>query len=287
MASLKDIKVRIASVQKTKQITKAMQMVASSRMKKATDAIVNARPYAEKLQHVLSNLESSDSSFGNHFFDERAVKNVLIIVVAADKGLCGAFNSNIRKKTIQLIRRYQKENIGVKLLSCGKKAVEFNRKLDVEVLKEYSELFRDLKFNDAVAIMSQAKTLFSENDVDAVDVVYNQFISVVSQVPVSERVLPIAQKKEESVDLQDYIYEPSKVEILSTLVPRYLNMAVWKALLESNASEQAAKMMAMDSATNNATDMIKKLRLKFNKIRQASITTEIAEIVGGAEALNG
>ena len=289
MANLKEIKMRIASVQKTQQITKAMKMVAASRMKKATDAIIATRPYAQKLHNIIQHLEDTELAFGNQYLEERELKKVLLIVIAADRGLCGSFNTNIRKKAIQTINEYKNNGIDVSLITVGKKSVEFCRKFNVDIESEYADIFKSLHFNTAEQVIEESKKLFLNEEVDRVELIYNEFQSVVSQVAVVDQVMPVRKEELENTDKDknDYIYEPSKVELLSTLLPKYLNYHMWKALLESNASEQASKMMAMENATNNAGDLIKKLNLTYNKIRQASITTEISEIVGGSEALKG
>jgi F-type H+-transporting ATPase subunit gamma len=287
MANLKEIKMRIASVQKTQQITKAMKMVAASRMKKATDRIIAARPYAKKLHNIIQHLEDTELTFGNQYLEERELKRVLLVVIAADRGLCGSFNTNIRKKAIQTINEYKNNGIDVSLITVGKKSVEFCRKFNVDIEKEFLDVFRSLDFNTAEQVIEESKKMFLKEKVDRVELIYNEYQSVVSQIAVVDQIMPIRKEEKNNADKSDYIYEPSKVELLSTLLPKYLNYHMWKALLESNASEQASKMMAMDNATNNAGDLIKKLNLTYNKIRQASITTQISEIVGGSEALKG
>jgi len=289
MANLKDLKLRIASVKKTQQITRAMKMVAASKMKRATDAISNTRPYAEKLKDLMSNLFSDAQAFGNQYAEERDVKRVLLLVVAADKGLCGGFNNNIRKATLAKIDEYKKQGIDVSVISVGRKAVELCAKMDgIDVLSSYPGIFLDLQFETAHQISNDLKKYFTDGTVDKVDLIYNRFVNAISQVPTTEQYLPlVVEQAEESERKVDYIYEPNRVELISTLIPRHLNMHVWKVLLESNASEQAARMMAMDSATENAGDLIKSMNLTYNNLRQAKITSELAEIVGGAAALEG
>lgn len=291
MASLKDIKLRIASVKKTQQITRAMKMVAASKMKKATDAISNTRPYAEKMADLMGNLFSDANAFGNQFAEVRDVNNVLLLVVAADKGLCGGFNNNIRKNALSMINDYKAQNINVSIISVGRKAVEMCRKFEgVNVLSEHPNIFGNLVFDTASVISGELKKAFSEGSADKVELLYNRFVNAITQTPTSEQFLPLEVEKtetEESSHVTDYIYEPNRVELISSLIPRHLNMNVWKVLLESNASEQAARMMAMDSATENAGDLIKSMNLTYNNLRQAKITSELAEIVGGAAALEG
>lgn len=286
MANLKDIKLRITSVQKTQQITKAMKMVAASKMKKATNSILSLRPFAEKLERLINHLKDDEESFVSSLMDQRAIKRSLLIVVAADKGLCGGFNTNIRKLIQQRIQENKEASIETKLIVVGKKALEFSNKLSTEILSAHVEIYKDLNFNNAVLIMKEAQAYFENATVDSVELIYNRFVNAITQLVEKEQLLPLVLDGSASdEDSGDYIYEPSKVELLSNLIPKHLNFKVWKALLESNASEQAARMMAMDNATNNADDMIKKLKQVYNRIRQASITTEISEIVGGAAAL--
>lgn len=292
MANLKDIKLRIASVKKTQQITRAMKMVAASKMKKATDAISNTRPYSEKMSDLMSNLFSDANAFGNQFAEVRDINTVLLLVVAADKGLCGGFNNNIRKMALAKINELKAENINVTIISVGRKAVEICRKFDgVEILSEHPNVFGSLVFDTASLVSGELKDAFSNGSADKVELIYNRFVNAITQKPTTEQFLPLVVEKsetessEDSSHVTDYIYEPNRVELISSLIPRHLNMNIWKVLLESNASEQAARMMAMDSATENAGDLIDSMNLTYNNLRQAKITSELAEIVGGAAAL--
>ena len=291
MANLKDLKFRIASVRKTQQITRAMKMVAASKMKRATTAISKTRPYAEKMKDLMSNLFSDAQAFGNEYTEVREVNKVLILVVAADKGLCGGFNNNIRKRLNLALKKYSEQNITVSVISVGRKAVEMCKKVEgLNIVGEYPNIFNKITFDHAVSISNDLKKHFSDSSVDKVELIYNKFVNAMTQTPTTEQFLPLedAKSEEESSSMNtEYIYEPNRVEIIFTLLPRHLNMHVWKILLESNASEQASRMMAMDSATENAGDLIKSMNLKYNNMRQAKITSELAEIVSGAAALEG
>jgi F-type H+-transporting ATPase subunit gamma len=289
MASLKDIKSRISSVKKTQQITKAMKMVAASKMKKATNAIIQARPYANKLKELTSNLQSADLMQTQNLLINRPVKKVLLIVVAADKGLCGGFNNYVRRAALGAINEYKAQGILVELLTVGRKSTEFSKRFELKIVKSENTIFRELVFSSAIDIMNYAKQAFINGETDKVEVIYNRFVNAITQKVEKDQLLPVffepSASNEKNKYNKEYIYEPNREELISILIPRYLNFQVWRVLLESNASEQAARMMAMDSATNNAGDLIKKLRLSYNKIRQANITREISEIVGGAVAL--
>ena len=296
MANLKDIKLRIEGVTKTQQITRAMKMVATSKMKKATEAITSTRPYAEKMNSLIGNLFSDANAFGNQFAEVRDVNTVLLLVVAADKGLCGGFNNNIRKMTNAKVAQFKADKINVSIISVGRKAVEICRKIeDVEIVAEHPNVFGKLVFDTASMLSGELKDAFSNGSADRVELVYNRFVNAMTQAPTNEQFLPLQvevpekeeKSSEESSHRTDYIYEPNRVELISSLIPRHLNMSIWKALLDSNAAEQAARMMAMDSATENAGDLIDSMNLTYNNLRQAKITSELAEIVSGAAALNG
>lgn len=285
MANLKDIKLRINSVKKTQQITRAMKMVAASKMKRATSAILAVRPFAVKLQSLIGHLVADDDLVSNVYMQNRPVRTVLLVIVAADKGLCGGFNANVRKAAQAKIKDYEDAGSAVKLMTVGNKATEFASKFETEIAYHYDNIFKDLNYSDAGDIVELISEVFLKAEVDQVDVLFNRFESAISQVPTIQQMLPLQTFDTNDQMKHDYIYEPSKLELLSNLIPKHLNYQLWRALLESNASEQAARMMAMDSATNNAGEMIRNLQITYNKIRQASITTEISEIVGGAAAL--
>lgn len=287
MANLKDIKLRITSIQKTQQITRAMKMVAASKMKRATDAIVSLRPFADKLQHFMSNLNLDEELVSNLIQSDREVQAELLIVIAGDKGLCGGFNANVRKVVQAKLAENNAAGVATKMIVVGKKTVEFCKKFDSDIVESYSDIFKDIQFIHASDMVAKAKAMYESEDVDRVLVIYNKFVNAITQTVETDQLLPLEFDAEEQSDQlsADYIFEPSKAELLASIIPKYLNTQVWRSLLESNASEQAARMMAMENATNNAGDLIIQLRKEFNKIRQASITTEISEIVGGAAAL--
>jgi F-type H+-transporting ATPase subunit gamma len=295
MASLKEVRGRIISVNSTQQITKAMKMVAAAKLRRAQDNIVKIRPYAEKLNTILNNLsETLDDSADNPFSAEREVKNVLIVVVTSDRGLAGAFNANVVKGTMSLINEKYKAQAkagNIIVLCVGKKGFDFFSKKDMKVIGDFSSTFLNLTFENARKAAEFAMNGFVNNEYDRVEIVYNEFKNVATQIIRQEQFLPIKREKTIVKNVKtanvDYIFEPSKEEIVSQLIPKSLKIQFYKALLESNASEHGARMTAMDKATDNAKELLKELKLTYNRTRQAAITKEILEIVGGAEALAG
>ncbi len=293
MPSLKEVRGRIISVNSTQQITKAMKMVSAAKLRRAQESITRFRPYAEKLNTILANLSASlDQSADNPYGEEREVKKALIVVITSDRGLAGPFNSNIAKAVNSLIssdfKNLPKENIT--LLCIGKKGYEYFSKRGINnIIGDYSTLFHNLSFGTARPAAELAMEGFLKGEYDRVDIVYNEFKNAATQIIRKERLLPIEKKAESATKTAnvDYIFEPSKEEILSELIPKSLKTQFYKALLESNASEHGARMSAMDKATENAKELLKELRLTYNRSRQAAITKEILEIVGGAEALAG
>ncbi len=289
MANLKEVKNRIKSVISTQQITKAMKMVAAAKLRRAQDRIIQMRPYANKLAAILSNVSSGiEDDLANEFAEARTVENVLLVVISSDRGLCGAFNSNVFKSTNTAIKqKYADKNITV--LPVGKKAVDYFNKRDFETVNDFSNLFGELKFDTARKAAEFAMEGFITGKYDAVDLIYNEFKNVATQILRVEQYLPIPQMETEEEANEpiaiDYIFEPNKEVILKDLIPNSLKVQFYKALLESNASEQGARMTAMEKATDNANELLKELRLTYNRTRQAAITKEILEIVGGAEAL--
>jgi F-type H+-transporting ATPase subunit gamma len=289
MANLKEIRNRITSVGSTMQITSAMKMVSAAKLKKAQDAITQMRPYAVKLQDILSNLSSSLDLSENAYSEEREIKNVLIVGITSNRGLCGGFNNNIIKQVNFLINGEYK-NVNTKVLCLGKKIKDSFKKTDnyyiTEELAEVEDIFAKLTFSNSAIITNEIMKSFVSNEFDKVVVVYNSFINAASQDVKSEQFLPILPPVltgEESIG--DYIFEPSKEEIVLDLIPKSLKIQFFKGLLDSNASEHGARMTAMHKATDNAKEMKKQLTIGYNKARQAAITSEILEIVGGAEAL--
>ncbi len=294
MPNLKEVRNRIASVNSTKQITSAMKLVSAAKLKKAQDAITRMRPYANKLKEILSNLSQSMDASEGIYSRQREVKNVLLIVVTSNRGLCGAFNSNVIKKANQVIENtYAKQwsEGKIQMITIGKKATSFfSKKQGVDLLSSHDELFGSLTFEAVIPIAEKAMNLFAEGKVDKVEFIYNQFKSAGTQLVLQEQFLPVLPPttNDKSTNAsQDYIFEPSKAEIVENLIPLSLKTQFFKVLLDSHAAEHGARMTAMHKATDNATDLLKHLKLSYNKARQAAITNEILEIVAGAEALKG
>ena len=295
MATLREIRGRITGVRNTQKITKAMKMVAAAKLRRAQEGIVAARPYARKISALLRHLVSQVDPSLNPLFAAREVSRVALVVVTADRGLCGAFNANILKTAENEMRTTYKDLLdldrGVRLIPVGKKAFEYFKKRNYELYAKHVGLFAGLDFKQAREIMAEVSDGYLRGDFDKVTVIYNEFKSVIQQRIVVEQLLPIPPEeiREDDDSLAhaqvEYIYEPSSREIIDQLVPKHLNFQVWRILLESNAAEQGARMAAMDSATENAKDLIRALSLSFNNARQAAITKELLEIVGGAEAL--
>ena len=285
MANLKEIRLRITSVGSTMQITSAMKMVSAAKLKRAQDAIIQMRPYANKLTELLKNLSASlDSSDGGVYTQEREIKNVLLVTVTSNRGLCGGFNAYIMKKAKSLINE-EYANANVSILSIGKKSSEHFTKNGFNVASTHDALFGDLTFNNVAEVAEGIMEQFVEGDYDKVVLVYNQFKNAATQIIMTENFLPVQAAENESEAVVDYIFEPTKQEIVEQLVPKSLKTQLFKAVLDSHAAEHGARMTAMHKATDNATDLRDDLLLTYNKARQAAITNEILEIVGGAEAL--
>ena len=283
MANLKEIRNRIASVSSTMQITSAMKMVSAAKLKKAQDAITAMRPYSDKLTELLQNLSATlDADSGSKFSEQRDVKNVLIVAITSNRGLCGAFNSNIIKRATAVASGY---NAKVSIVAIGKKANDALSK-NYEVISNQSPVFEDLTFTNVAAIAEMLMEQFESKAFDKIEVVYNKFKNAATQEIMTEQFLPIVPLDSDSNSNQDYIFEPSKEEIVETLIPKSLKTQLYKSIRDSFASEHGARMTAMHKATDNATELRDQLKLTYNKARQASITNEILEIVGGAEALN-
>ena len=284
MANLKEIRNRISSVSSTMQITSAMKMVSAAKLKKAQDAITAMRPYADKLTELLQNFSSNlDADNGSVFTKNREIKNILIVAITSNRGLCGAFNSNIVKQVNELAKNYTKGNISV--MAIGKKANDSLSK-EFKILSNESKIFDDLNFTNVAQIAQVLMNKFKDGSVDKIELVYNKFKNAATQIVTTEQFLPIVTSKDQINNNQDYIFEPSKVEIVKTLIPKSLKTQLFKAIRDSFASEHGARMTAMHKATDNATELRDQLKLTYNKARQAAITNEILEIVGGAEALN-
>jgi len=289
MANLKEIRNRIASVGSTMQITSAMKMVSAAKLKRAQDAITQMRPYAEKLQEILVNISASLDLTENAYSEVREEKNVLIVGVTSNRGLCGGFNNNIIKKVNQMLAN---EYPNAKVLCLGKKIKDTFKKTDRyyinDSIKDVEDIFNNLSFANSAIITDSLMNLFTTGEFDKVVVVYNSFVNAAIQDVKAEQLLPIqsVETTEESTTNVDYSFEPSKQEIVQDLIPKSLKIQLFKAILDSHASEHGARMTAMHKATDNAKELKRNLTISYNKARQASITNEILEIVGGAEALN-
>ena len=291
MPNLKEIRNRIVSVGSTMQITSAMKMVSAAKLKRAQDAVTKLRPYASKLKELLQNLSAVTDPSENKFAKINDSKSVLIVAVTSNRGLCGGFNNNIIKRVQFLIQNDFKEN-DVKVLCLGKKVKDVIKKTPnyfiTEELSAVEDIFSDLTFDRASTIANELMELYKQQQFSKIVVVYNRFVNAATQAIETEQFLPVLEvKQEEGVSLaQDYIFEPNKEDLVALLIPKSLKIQLFKALLDSNASENGARMTAMHKATDNANDLQKSLKLSYNKARQAAITNEILEIVGGAEALN-
>ena len=284
MATLREIRQRIRGVKNTQKITRAMKMVAAAKMRRAQDNMFSARPYSSKIKELILNLVQQVEGYSSPLLDVRPVERELLVVVSADRGLCGAFNTNLIKAATTAHRESQAE---VSLVCVGKKGHDFFKKRDYQIIADHTNIFNNLDYAIANDITRFLTNEFVEGRTDSVKLIFNEFKSVAQQQVVVEQLLPISLPEDDAEGKRhvDYLYEPSLERLLQALLPKYLGTQVWRALLESNASEQAARMLAMENATENATELIRDLTLQFNKARQASITTEILEIVGGAEAL--
>ena len=289
MASLKEVKSRILSVNSTQQITKAMKMVAAAKLRRAQDRVIQLRPYSDKLQTILNNLSSSSGS-NSKLLEERKINKVLLIVVGSDRGLCGSFNSSVIKYTNQLIESdYKKhyENKRLTILPIGKKMFDHYKKRNFLILDKFWSILKKSSYDDVAGISNFLMNEFISENYDKIDIVFNEFKNVAVQNTMTSTFLPVNEENDDE-DKNDinYIFEPNQKDILNKLIPKALTANLFKTILESNASEQGARMTAMSQATDNATELLKELKLSYNRSRQAAITKEILEIVGGAEALN-
>ena len=286
MANLKEIRNRITSVGSTMQITSAMKMVSAAKLKRAQDAITQMRPYANKLTELLVNLSSSlDTSEGGEFSSDRLQSKILLVAITSNRGLCGGFNANIIKKINLLIEGDYKES-EVSILSIGKKSSEYFNNNNFSVVSTHDDVFSDLTYNSIASIASGIMEDYINQKFDKVVLVYNQFKNAATQNVMNEAYLPVESIDDNESSIGDYIFEPEKKEIIEELIPKSLKTQLYKAVLDSHASEHGARMTAMHKATDNASELKKDLTLSYNKARQAAITAEILEIVGGAEALN-
>ena len=282
MASLKDIRDRIKSVKSIQKVTSAMKMVAAAKVRKAQDRMEQARPYTHALEEVINHILPDVDRNMLDLLEVREIKRKAYVIVSADRGLAGAFNTNITKIAENEIDLFGKENVD--LFCIGKKSRDYFKRRNYNIIESHTEFWNELNYDNAMMIGRSVVDHFTSGKVDEIHVVYNYFVNLAQQEVKSEVMLPLIYDEENGI-VKDKLYEPSKEKLVSSLVPRHLNIQIWKYLLESYASEQAARMFAMDNATTNAGDMIKNLTLEFNKARQAAITTEMLEIVSGAEAL--
>jgi len=284
LASLKDLRNKIKSIKSIQQVTNAMKMVAAAKLRKSQENMENSRPYTNSIEDMINNLILDIDRSSLPILESRAIKKKIFLVISADRGMAGAFNSNVIKKTEQEVSKFGIKNSY--LICVGKKSHDYFKRRDYNILESYRDFWNVLDINIALTIGELIVSKFLDKEIDGVDVIYNKFISVASQKILCKSFLPIEYniEKKQSCDL---LYKPSKADVVRTLVPKHLNVQLWHFLLESNASEQAARMVAMENATDNAGEMISDLSIEYNKARQAAITTEIIEIVSGANALEG
>ncbi len=290
--ALKEVRNRIKSVQSTQQITKAMKMVSAAKLRRAQDAITQMRPYAQKLQEMLSNIVSnSDGDVNMALAAERPVENVMIIVVTSDRGLCGGYNSNLIKLAKQVIAdKYSSQAAKgkVQILPIGKKGYENFTKSGIKVVNQYWDISTGLSFDKVQTAAKHAMDAFANKEVDAVELIYSEFKNAATQRFGAEQFLPVSKvAKTEGQKNADFIFEPDKNVLIAELMPKILNTQLFKATLDANASEHGARMTAMDKASDNANELLKSLKISYNRARQAAITTELTEIVSGAAALQG
>ena len=290
MANLKEVRNRITSVSSTQQITKALTMVSAAKLKRATNAIIQLRPYATKLREILAQVSASVEGNNSPYTEDRVPTKVLIIVVTSNRGLAGAFNANAIKATNNLIATKYADQFArgdVSIIAIGKRGHDFFSKRNFDVIGNYNDLFNNLDFENVSKVTEYVMDQFKEGNLDRVEVVYNQFRNAAVQILTSEQILPLLpEEKNDNVTELDYIIEPSKEKIIEELIPKAIKIQLFKAVLDSNASEHGARMTAMDKATENAGDLLKQLKLSYNQARQAAITTELTEIVSGAAALS-
>jgi F-type H+-transporting ATPase subunit gamma len=293
MANLKEVRNRIASVSSTQQITKAMKMVSAAKLKRATNAIVQLRPYANKLKDILGNLSASLEQSTSPYIQDREPNRVLVVVVSSNRGLAGAFNANAIKTANQLIAEKYADQLrkgNVSIIAIGKKAQDFYERRKYNVIGNNNELYSSLTFENASKITEAIMTGFSNGDYDRVELVYNHFRNAAVQYLITEQLLPVTKTEQVESKIKtnsvDYILEPSQKEIVEELIPKSIKIQLYKAVLDSHASEHGARMTAMDKATDNAGELLRALKLSYNQARQAAITTELTEIVSGAAALS-
>ncbi len=291
MATLREVRARIIGVKKTQKITKAMKMVAAAKLRRAQAGVIAARPYARKMMDLLCHLVGSLDINSNLLISPREIRSIALVVVTSDRGLCGAFNTNLLRAAVEHVeKQYAVENKrgNLKVFCVGRKGFEFFSRRQYNVAGKHIGVYNNLVFGQAQMIARQLVDGYMKEEFDKVEVIYNEFKSVAQQRIVIDQFLPVSVSSEDAALAKgsvNYIYEPNPIEIVNALLPKHLDFQMWRVLLESNASEQGARMAAMDNATENANEMISMLQLAYNKARQASITKELLEVVGGAEAL--
>jgi len=291
MASLREIRKRVRSVKNTQKITGAMKLVAASKLRRSQEAIVAARPYANALggllRRVATRVRGNSDEAPHPVLELRPIRRVLLVVLTSDRGLCGAFNTNIMRRAERFITEQSSRFDHFEIATIGRKGRDYFSKRNLATVRDFPDVFKALNFEQATEIARAMVAEYITHDLDGVFLVYNEFKSALTQRVVVQDLLPIVAEELPSGDAIDYIYEPSQQNVLEELVPRYVATVVWRALLESSASEQGARMTAMDAATKNAKELVDRLTLKYNRTRQAAITRELMEIVSGAEALKG
>ena len=288
MATLRDIKNRIVGVKSTQKITRAMKMIATAKLRGAQQRIVGARPYANKIGEMLSRLAADDTLQSNTFFAVRQTKKICVVVVTADRGLCGAFNTNIIRESTNYISEELKNDSTVSVFTLGKKAKEYFSKRNYNIEGKMVGLFGSLEYQSTLQLYNDLIPKYLSGEIDKIMLVYNEFVSMIQQKIVKVQLLPIPfieSNEKENAHSSNYIFEPDQLSIFQSLIPKHLKVQIWRALLESNAAELSARMTSMDNATTNAQELIRSLNLTYNKERQAAITKEILEIVSGANAL--
>jgi len=293
MSNLKEIRSRISSVQSTRQITSAMKMVAAAKLKKAQDAVINMRPYENKLHEILVNIAKNieEENITSEYLEERPPDKILLVVITSNKGLCGAFNTNVIRKTEDLIEsKYKKENNNgdLSIYTIGKKGTDFFKSRKYQLYNSNDEILDHLNFNESVPIIREIMDSFSSKKFDRIEIIYNKFKNAAVQLLTVNKFLPVDLSLENDTEgnHSDYIMEPDQKTIIEKMIPKSLRIEFYEAMLESLAAEHGARMTAMHTATDNATELIKDLKLTYNKARQADITNEIIEVVSGAQALN-
>ncbi|NQV49980.1 MAG: ATP synthase F1 subunit gamma [Candidatus Marinimicrobia bacterium] len=283
MANLKDIRKRIGTIDSIRQVTRAMKLVAAAKLRRAQSNMELARPYANRINGVLKHLLPEINRSSHKLLSVRPLQNKAFVVLTSDRGLCGSFNTNILRRAHSIIDSSGKDH--AKVICIGRKGYEYFSKRGYNVVEHYADFWNELQFSHASKMAQAISDRYLAGEFDDVRVIYNQFKNVAQQELVEFHYLPLVLEEDDEVITKDYLFEPSRDEVVKSLIPRHLNVQMWRFLLESNASEHAARMTSMEAATENAGELIDKLRLQYNKARQAAITTEILEVVSGAEAL--